>query len=62
MFFFWGCHIYTLKTNSDGTEKFKARFIAKRYNIKQGIDYEEMFSPTAAMTSVRILMQKENFF
>lgn len=30
----------------------------KGYCQKQGIDYQETFSPTADMTTVRIVMQK----
>lgn len=36
----------------------KACYIAKGYSGMIGVDYEEAFSPTANMTSVRILMQK----
>lgn len=36
----------------------KACFVAKGYSQKHGIDFKETFSPTANMTSVRVLMQK----
>ena len=35
----------------------KARYVAKRFSQVRGIDYEEKFSPTANITSVRALMQ-----
>ena len=45
--------VYAIKTNVDGSEKYKARNVAKGYSQKMGIDYEETFSPTANMTSVK---------
>lgn len=53
-----GRWVYARKRNIDGSEKYKARFVAKGYSQRSGIDYEETFSPTADMTSVRVLMQK----
>ncbi|RXN30671.1 Retrovirus-related Pol poly from transposon TNT 1-94 [Labeo rohita] len=53
-----GRWVYTLKRDSDGSEKYKARFVAKGYSQKPGTDYDETFSPTADMTSVRVVMQK----
>ena len=35
----------------------KARFVARGFSQKNGIDYGETFSPTADITSIRILMQ-----
>lgn len=53
-----GRWVYSLKSDVDGSDKYKARFVAKGYSQKQGIDYEETFSPTADMTTVRVVMQK----
>lgn len=53
-----GRWVYALKSDIDGSDKYKARFVAKGYSQKAGSDYEETFSPTADMTSVRVIMQK----
>jgi hypothetical protein len=52
-----GRWVYNVKINQDGEERYKARFVAKGYSQLPDIDYQETFSPTARITSVRILMQ-----
>ena len=52
-----GKWVFTTKENAEGTKSFKARYVAKGYNQIKGIDYQETFSPTANITSVRALMQ-----
>ncbi len=53
-----GRWVYAIKNNPDGSEKYKARYVAKGYSQKMGVDYVETFSPTANLTSIRVLMQK----
>ena len=49
--------IYKIKYVADGNvEKIKARFVAKRYAQKEGIDYEETFAPVAKYTSIRFVI------
>ena len=40
--------IFKTKQSSDGSiEKYKARFVARGFSQKEGIDYEETFAPVA---------------
>jgi hypothetical protein len=49
--------VYTVKFNHNGSvEWLKARLIAKGYTHTYSIDYDEMFSPVAKISSVRILI------
>ena len=49
--------IQKIKYAADGSiEKYKAKFVAKGYAQKEGIDYEETFTPVARQTSIRTMM------
>jgi hypothetical protein len=49
-----GCKwVYKIMTKFDGSvEQYKAHLVAKGFNQKYGIDYEETFAPMACLTSV----------
>jgi hypothetical protein len=49
--------IYNIKHVVDGSvEKFKARFVARGFTQKEGIDYEETFALVAKYTSIRTII------
>jgi hypothetical protein len=37
-------------------KKFKAQLVAKGYSQVEGVDFGEIFSPVAKLTSIRVLM------
>ncbi len=53
-----GKWVFTVKLNKDNEIiKYKARYVARGFTQIQGIDYIDTFSPTARMTTLRVLMQ-----
>jgi hypothetical protein len=49
---------YKIKHAADGSiEKYKARFVARGFSLKEGIDYDEIFAPVDRYTSIRIIRQ-----
>ncbi|XP_070681771.1 uncharacterized mitochondrial protein AtMg00820-like [Malus domestica] len=49
--------VFKTKLNLDGTvQKHKARFVAKGYAQKPGIDYNETFAPVAWLDTIRTLI------
>ncbi len=52
-----GINGFKCKISSDGkVEIYKARLVVKGFSQRQGIDYEETFSPIAILKSIRILL------
>ncbi|CAI7932488.1 unnamed protein product [Closterium sp. NIES-54] len=52
-----GKWVFRLKTNADGTiERFKERWVVRGYDQRQGIDFDQTFTPVSRHTSVRILL------
>jgi hypothetical protein len=49
--------LFKIKHVADGSiKKYKARFVARVFSQKEGIDYEETFSPKARYTSIRTII------
>jgi hypothetical protein len=49
--------LYKIKHAADGSvEKYKARFVARGFSQKEGIDYDEIFAPVARYSSIRIII------
>ena len=49
--------LYKIKHGSDGSaEKFKARFVARGFSQKEGIDYDDIFAPVAQYTTIRSII------
>jgi hypothetical protein len=49
--------LFKTKHVADGSiEKYKARFLARGFSLKEGIDYEETFTLVARYTSIRTII------
>lgn len=48
--------VFKIKNEGNGQVKYKARLVVKGFSQKQGIDYEEIFSPVVKMSSIRVIL------
>jgi hypothetical protein len=49
--------VFKKKLNAEGkVEKYKVRLVAKGYSQVEGIDFGEIFSPVAKLTSIRFML------
>jgi hypothetical protein len=48
--------VFATKKNNNGMTRYKARYVAKGYNQKEGTDFAHTFAPTATFTSMRVLL------
>jgi hypothetical protein len=49
--------IYKIKNATDGSiDKYKVRFLARGFSQKQGVDYEETFTPISRYTSIKTII------
>ena len=49
--------LFKIKHVADGSiEKYKARFVARGFSQKEGIEYEETFTHVARYTLIRIII------
>ena len=55
--------VFKNKPNAAGkVEKYKARLVAKGYSQVEGIDFSEIFSPVAKLTSIIFLLSLDATF
>ena len=49
--------VYKIKRNGDDqVERYRARLVVKGYAQKEGVDFNEIFSPVVRMTTVRVVL------
>ena len=49
--------IFKIKHDADGSiDKYKARFVARGFSQKEGVDYDETFASFARYTSIRTII------
>ncbi|CAI7924219.1 unnamed protein product [Closterium sp. NIES-54] len=51
-----GMWIFRVKRSPGSSPAFKARYVARGFSQRQGVDYFQTFSPTPKMTTLRVLL------
>ncbi|CAI7886463.1 unnamed protein product [Closterium sp. NIES-53] len=51
-----GMWIFRVKRSPGSLSAFKARYVARGFSQRQGVDYFQTFSPTPTMTTLRVLV------
>ena len=52
-----GCKwIYKRKINPDGSTRYKVRLVIKGYEQREGIDYDETYTPVSKMATFRLIL------
>ena len=48
--------VFRVKDEHDGTKRYKARLVVKGFQQKDGVDFNEIFSPVVKMTTIRLVL------